>query len=193
MFAPRQDYHKPHLPQHLERRYGFKKSLEAVKSAVPIIDEADLLCGPGGLRKVGERWLGRCPLPTHEETTPSFTVYPDDNHFHCYGCGAHGDVLDLHQLAHGFGEDEKWWALVSLARERGVELPRRPQRWHDWQKTKHDIRDVAEEAKVVRRERMFKCLVLTGPEFQIEDEAQRSAAVEQAWRIFENGMKRIGQ
>jgi DNA primase len=33
-----------------------------------------------------------CPL--HKETTPSFTVYPD-GYFYCYGCGAHGDVVDL--------------------------------------------------------------------------------------------------
>ena len=113
-----------------ERRYGFRKSLEAVKAAVPVIDEADLLCGPAGtgtgLRRVGERWVGLCPLPDHEEKTPSFTVFPD-NHWWCFGCNRGGDVLDLHQLAHGYAET--WEALVSLATERGVELPERSERW----------------------------------------------------------------
>ena len=113
-----------------ERRIGFRRALEAVKEAVPVIDEADLLCGPAGagtgLRRVGERWVGRCPLPDHDEKTGSFTVFPD-NHWWCFGCNRGRDVLDLHQLAHGYAE--KWEALVSLAMERGVELPERSQRW----------------------------------------------------------------
>ncbi|MDN3563146.1 AAA family ATPase [Paeniroseomonas aquatica] len=37
--------------------------------------------------------------PFHQERTPSFVVYPD--HFHCYGCGAHGDVFDFVARAEG--------------------------------------------------------------------------------------------
>lgn len=36
-----------------------------------------------------------CPLPHHDEKTPSFTVYPDSGSFYCYGCGARGDVFDF--------------------------------------------------------------------------------------------------
>lgn len=39
--------------------------------------------GAGGL-------LGKCPF--HEDSTPSFWVFPD--HFHCYGCSAHGDAIE---------------------------------------------------------------------------------------------------
>jgi len=42
--------------------------------------------------------VGLCPL--HPEKTASFHVYPD-NHYHCYGCGAHGDVTDLEQALGG--------------------------------------------------------------------------------------------
>ncbi len=35
----------------------------------------------------GRRQSIRCPF--HQERTPSFIVYPD-NHYHCFGCGAHG-------------------------------------------------------------------------------------------------------
>lgn len=42
------------------------------------------------LRRAGRLWCALCPF--HGERTPSFYVWPD--HFHCYGCGAHGDVLD---------------------------------------------------------------------------------------------------
>jgi len=44
----------------------------------------------GKLRKVGSRFVGLCPF--HQEKTPSFYIFPD-NHFHCYGCGAHGDSI----------------------------------------------------------------------------------------------------
>ena len=53
------------------------------------------------LRREGRCWAACCPL--HAERTPSFYVYPD--HFHCFGCGAHGDVFD--------------W----LKRTRGTEFP----------------------------------------------------------------------
>jgi hypothetical protein len=42
--------------------------------------------------------VGLCPL--HPEKTASFHVYPD-NHCHCYGCGAHGDVTNLEQALGG--------------------------------------------------------------------------------------------
>ncbi len=44
----------------------------------------------------GQILRGRCPLPTYADETPSFTVY-QDGHAHCYGCGFHGDVIDLLQ------------------------------------------------------------------------------------------------
>lgn len=45
------------------------------------------------LRQVGQTFVGSCPF--HNEEHPSFTVYPADQHFHCFGCQAHGDVIDF--------------------------------------------------------------------------------------------------
>ena len=47
----------------------------------------------GRLRKVGTRLMGLCVF--HEENSPSFCVYPDENTYHCFGCQAHGDVIDF--------------------------------------------------------------------------------------------------
>jgi hypothetical protein len=41
----------------------------------------------------GRYLLGVCPF--HPDTDPSFAVFPRDGHFHCFGCSAHGDVLDF--------------------------------------------------------------------------------------------------
>ena len=45
------------------------------------------------LVKSNKEWKGRCPL--HEEDTPSFTVNPQKNLWHCFGCQAGGSVIDL--------------------------------------------------------------------------------------------------
>src|SRR5690349_21712958 len=43
------------------------------------------------LSRAGKELKGRCPF--HADKTPSLTVYPD--HFHCYGCGKRGDVIEF--------------------------------------------------------------------------------------------------
>ena len=43
------------------------------------------------LKRAGSNLKGLCPF--HSEKTPSFTVYPQDNSFYCFGCGAGGDVI----------------------------------------------------------------------------------------------------
>lgn len=45
------------------------------------------------LTRSGNRYKARCPF--HTEKTPSFIVTPDMNRYHCFGCGANGDVLDF--------------------------------------------------------------------------------------------------
>jgi DNA primase len=42
------------------------------------------------MKRQGRFWTAYCPF--HAEKTPSFYVYPD--HYHCFGCGAHGDIFD---------------------------------------------------------------------------------------------------
>ncbi len=43
------------------------------------------------LKKAGRLWQACCPF--HSEKSPSFIVYPD--HFHCFGCGIHGDAISF--------------------------------------------------------------------------------------------------
>jgi DNA primase len=173
-----------------EYTYWFRKCCEVVRAGVPIEVIASRYTD---LQPLGGRpwFVGRCPLPDHDDHDPSFYIYPPGR-FHCYGCDRGGDVVDLE--FHCGGYNELWEAMVALKEEFNVELPRRPEKVQRWQQTKHDIRTVAEEArKVVRRERFFKVLVLTGPEFEIEDPEERRAAIERAWKVWESGMRRIGQ
>lgn len=74
------------------------------------------------LKKAGRTWKGLCPF--HQEKTPSFTVSPERQTYHCFGCGAGGDVFRFVQETEkvSFGE-----ALRLLADRAGIRLPtRRP-------------------------------------------------------------------
>jgi len=70
------------------------------------------------LKRAGENWKGLCPF--HTEKTPSFTVNPKRNIFHCFGCGAGGDAFGflMRQDKMAFPE-----AVRALAERTGVELP----------------------------------------------------------------------
>jgi DNA primase len=72
------------------------------------------------LKRSGVRLLGCCPLPNHNDSTPSFLVYPDA-YAHCYGCGFHGDVIDLWAAVKGLQPGIE--AALDLAREYAIQLP----------------------------------------------------------------------
>ena len=51
------------------------------------------------LRKSGRNFKTHCPF--HNDKTPSFFLYPTQNRYHCYGCQADGDAIDLIQQMEG--------------------------------------------------------------------------------------------
>lgn len=76
----------------------------------------------GELKTQSDRLLGLCPF--HAEKMPSFTIYPDGG-FHCFGCGAYGDIIDFHQRRSMANFRE---AVTSLARDLGIEVGSTPTR-----------------------------------------------------------------
>lgn len=74
------------------------------------------------LKRAGVRFLGRCPF--HDEKTPSFSVHPGQQFFHCFGCGASGDVFEFQMKYHNLDFKS---AMKELARRYNVEIPERPQ------------------------------------------------------------------
>jgi DNA primase len=71
------------------------------------------------LKKAGREFKGLCPF--HGEKTPSFTVSPGKQFFHCFGCGAHGTALGfLMEYEHMEFVD----AIEALAASLGIEVPR---------------------------------------------------------------------
>lgn len=69
---------------------------EAIKASVTV---SSIVGRHVELRQAGAEWRGLCPF--HKEDTASFTVRDDQGFFHCFGCGAHGDVIDFVQRIEG--------------------------------------------------------------------------------------------
>jgi DNA primase len=88
--------------------------LEEIKSKIDIID---LISSYVQLKKAGQNWKGLCPF--HSEKTPSFMVNPAKQIFHCFGCGAGGDVISFVAKYENlsFGE-----SVRLLAKKAGVSL-----------------------------------------------------------------------
>lgn len=70
------------------------------------------------LVRKGREHSGLCPF--HNEKTPSFTVNEDKGFFHCFGCGAHGDVIGFVMRTENLAFPE---AIEKLANEAGLQLP----------------------------------------------------------------------
>jgi DNA primase len=89
--------------------------LDDIRSAVDIVDLVGRFVN---LRKAGAHWKGLCPF--HAEKTPSFTVNPQKNIFHCFGCGVGGDAFGfvMRQDRLSFPE-----AVRALAKSAGIALP----------------------------------------------------------------------
>ncbi len=67
-----------------------KESLELLRQR---IDLPEVLLQHMDLQRSGSAYKGLCPF--HEEKTPSFMVQKGDSHYHCFGCGAHGDAISF--------------------------------------------------------------------------------------------------
>ena len=78
------------------------------------------------LKLQGREHVGCCPF--HNEKTPSFTVNDQKGFYHCFGCGAHGSVIDWYMHARGWTTAEAIKSLaegVNLTPLSGPVLPRR--------------------------------------------------------------------
>jgi DNA primase len=171
------------------RGVSYTRPIDAAKEAVPVIDLADRLCGPSGLRRVGAEWAGRCPLPEHEDRSPSFTVNAEKNVFFCHGCLRGGDVVDLARLAWGYDQRDAHVAAATLLMEFGHEVPQRPPAWFRKQERQRQTRAAIEEAKknIVRR-RLFRHLILPVID-TIEDEEEHNRELDRAWGEFQRLMQ----
>ncbi|MAZ80298.1 MAG: DNA primase [Rickettsiales bacterium] len=70
------------------------------------------------LKKRGVEYLGLCPF--HNENTPSFSVNDQKGFYHCFGCGAHGDIISFLMNKEGLDFKE---SVIRLANDFSIEIP----------------------------------------------------------------------
>lgn len=67
-----------------------KESLETLKQRVDLVE---VLSAHIEFKRTGAAYKALCPF--HDEKTPSFSIQKGDKHYHCFGCGAHGDAIQF--------------------------------------------------------------------------------------------------
>ena len=86
-----------------------------IKNAADIVD---IVSEVVHLKKSGKNFLGLCPF--HSEKTPSFSVSPEKQIYHCFGCGVGGNIFSFLMKHDGLAFPE---AARTLARRYGVDIP----------------------------------------------------------------------
>ena len=176
------DQHSTEIAQPERRDASGKSVIAQAKTKVPTIDFADRLCGPGKMRRIGKHWVATCPLPGHQERTPSFKVNTERNTWRCYGaCQSGGDVIDLAAAAWGYDEGETAMAAAEVLREFGHDMPPRPASWHRRQTRQERARRAIEAAKLRRVQRRIYRWILAPALANITDEDERLEEATHAW------------
>ena len=91
---------------------------EQIKEIRDSIDLSRIISRKVKLQKKGNNFLGLCPF--HNEKTPSFNVNNEGGFYHCFGCGAHGDVISFIRNFEGKSFIE---ALETIADISGLKMP----------------------------------------------------------------------
>ena len=115
-----------------------QKFLDELRSRISI---ADVVGTKVKLTKRGREYLGLCPF--HNEKTPSFTVNESKGFYHCFGCGAHGDIVKFEMDANGLPFID---AVKKLADKVGMQLPswsKESQEQNLKRKSLYEIMDIA--------------------------------------------------
>ena len=101
------------------------------------------------LTRKGREFAGLCPF--HKEKTPSFTVNDEKGFFHCFGCGAHGDVIGFEMRMDGLSFPE---AVERLANIAGLALPKQTPEDRERTKQRTSLYGVMEAACVWFEQRL---------------------------------------
>jgi DNA primase len=113
------------------------------------VDIVDVVGRHVALKKAGQNFLGLCPF--HGEKTPSFTVSPSKQFFHCFGCGAHGSAIGFLMEHRGLGYVD---AIRDLAHGAGMQVPEISERATEAQSRTRSLTELLGRAADFYREQL---------------------------------------
>ena len=114
------------------------------------VDIVDIIQRHMSLKKAGANFSACCPF--HNEKSPSFTVSPTKQFYHCFGCGAHGDAIGFLMEYSGLGYIE---AIKDRAAGAGMAMPEfEPRTGKKAQETGPDLYDIMQRATEYYREQL---------------------------------------
>ena len=111
--------------------------LEELRSRVSLVD---VVGRKVKLVRKGTEFWGPCPF--HNEKTASFSVSDQKGFYHCFGCGAHGDVINFEMNANGLSFLE---AVDKLAHIAGMDVPRSAPKEQETEKRRASFFDWLEQ------------------------------------------------
>lgn len=91
--------------------------LEELKSRNDLVS---VVSGYVNLKRSGNRYVARCPFPTHQDDTPSFSITPEIQRYYCFGCHEGGDVISFIQKMESL---DFMGAVEFLANRSGLQIP----------------------------------------------------------------------
>ena len=123
-----------------------------------------------GLKRAGDKYVGCCPLPEHNDKTPSFTIFPDMR-CSCFGCGANMNIFQLVQKMDGCDFNA---AVEKVKSELGQS---------DWASTKEKVESTF---KPVAEPKTYKTLSLE--QYSKLESALTASKAAQDWLLNERGI-----
>lgn len=115
-----------------------QRFLDELRARISI---ADVVGAKVKLVKKGREYQGLCPF--HHEKTPSFTVNEAKGFYHCFGCGAHGDIVKFEMEANGLPFMD---AVQKLAHQAGLTMPQFSRQDKAEQESKKSLYEIMEQA-----------------------------------------------
>ncbi|MBD3414648.1 MAG: DNA primase [Candidatus Aminicenantes bacterium] len=122
-------------------------AVDQIKQVASIIEIASQYTS---LKKRGRRFVGLCPF--HSEKTPSFTIDEDRQLFHCFGCGAGGDLFTLVMEKENLSFPE---SVRYLAEKYNVELPKHKKMSSKQQSLKEKLYKITNQTLAYYKKNLF--------------------------------------
>ena len=155
------------------------------------VDVVDVIDKSVPLKKAGSNYVACCPF--HQEKSPSFTVSPTKQFYHCFGCGAHGSALSFLIEYQGMSFVD---AVEDLAKSVGLAVPQDTQKISPETKEKNlalgealEIASQYYQTNLKKSERAIEYLKKRGLTGQVAKAFQLGYAPE-GWQNLENVFKK---